>query len=187
MPRVMSPLPRSADPRKLCTAGDSFTGQQPVSRLSRLAESVEDDAPVIEYRLSFSRDERHRCILRTQLQGQVSLICQRCMQAVTCSLESDTISQLVWTDEQASQADHEVIMVQDDVLDLLAVLEDEALLSLPLIPKHADCSLPDYKQAVVAADDVAVETKPNPFAVLAALKQNAPDKDGSDTGSDKDS
>jgi uncharacterized protein len=60
-------------------------------------------------------------------------------------------------------------------LDVLAVIEDELLLSLPLVPMHeeADCSdaLNAY-QHKREAEESAAEPTQNPFAVLAALKRN---------------
>ena len=46
---------------------------------------------------------------------------------------------------------------------MLALIEDEVLLGLPLAPRHDDCR-PD-------AIEKAKADKPNPFAVLAALKR----------------
>jgi uncharacterized protein len=48
------------------------------------------------------------------------------------------------------------------------LLEDELLLSLPLVPMHVDCPVP-LPPAV--ADQPAEEGAPHPFAALAALKR----------------
>jgi uncharacterized protein len=54
-----------------------------------------------------------------------------------------------------------------DLIDLLALLEDELLLSLPLAPRHDHC---DYAVPVVEIEDEPAE-RDNPFSVLASLKQ----------------
>jgi uncharacterized protein len=56
--------------------------------------------------------------------------------------------------------------------DLLAVLEDELLMALPLVPMHDECPVAPVLQA--GEDDLADEAseKPNPFALLSQLKKN---------------
>ena len=62
--------------------------------------------------------------------------------------------------------------------DLLAVLEDELLMALPLVPMHEDCPTPvvlstgetGLLHEDEAGDAVPAAEKPNPFAVLAQLK-----------------
>ena len=51
--------------------------------------------------------------------------------------------------------------------DLHELLEDEAILALPISPRHADCAAP-----APAAPDAGAEAtgRPHPFASLASLK-----------------
>ena len=77
-------------------------------------------------------------------------------------------------EEAAAALDAET---EDDVLaltptlDLLALVEDELLLALPLVPRHEVCLQP-LPRALVD-DDPAVASADNPFAALAALKQGS--------------
>ena len=50
--------------------------------------------------------------------------------------------------------------------DVLGLVEDEALLALPLVPVHPSCSLPGHDAAERAPD-----APPHPFAALAALRE----------------
>mgnify|MGYP003353005379 CR=1 FL=1 len=74
-------------------------------------------------------------------------------------------------EQQAAELDAEL---EDDVLslersiDLRELVEDELLLALPLVPRHAECPEP-----LPLPDDEApadVPEQPRPFAALAALK-----------------
>ena len=62
---------------------------------------------------------------------------------------------------------------EDDVLaltpalDLRELIEDELLLALPLVPRHAHCPEPLPRAFV---EDPAVDPADNPFAALAVLK-----------------
>ena len=53
--------------------------------------------------------------------------------------------------------------------DLLALVEDELLMSLPLVPMHTDCQ---SEHAPTSQDELGAEAdaKPNPFAVLATMR-----------------
>ena len=98
--------------------------------------------------------------------------CQRCLSPVLEAVQAER-SFLFVADEAAAQAlDDEV---EDDVLvisrdfDALALVEDELILSLPLVPLHEVC--PETLPMSVAdpAFEAAAE-RPNPFGVLASLK-----------------
>ncbi len=98
--------------------------------------------------------------------------CQRCLTPVLEAVQAER-SFLFVADEAAAQAlDDEV---EDDVLvisrdfDALALVEDELILSMPLVPLHEVC--PETLPMSVA--DPAFEAageRPNPFGVLASLK-----------------
>jgi len=53
--------------------------------------------------------------------------------------------------------------------DVRALVEDETIMQLPIAATHEHCHLPAAPDADPAAD--AAPEKPNPFAVLAALKK----------------
>jgi uncharacterized protein len=56
-------------------------------------------------------------------------------------------------------------------LDLRELVEDEMLLALPLVPRHAQCPEP-LPRSFGDVDEVEeAEQKANPFAALAALKK----------------
>jgi uncharacterized protein len=87
----------------------------------------------------------------------------------------------------ATAVSTDIVVDETGELDVLALVEDELLLSLPLVPMHedADCSavLNDLKRKAGEAGSGADGEdnkggRPNPFAVLAALKQ---DKNGNGT------
>ena len=83
-----------------------------------------------------------RLKMNLSLKGQMQLICQRCMQP--CLVQIDESRQFVFL---ANEALADAFPMEDDALeplvmssqfDLLGTIEDEILLSLPLIPKHPE-------------------------------------------------
>ena len=63
------------------------------------------------------------------------------------------------------------VLVLTRALNMHELVEDELILSLPLVPMHETCPRPLVAPAAEAAE---VEERPNPFAALAALKRKEP-------------
>jgi uncharacterized protein len=79
---------------------------------------------------------------------------------------------MLFVDDEAAAAELDAES-EDDVLvssahfDLLALVEDELLLALPIVPRHDACPAP----LPAPSDDLSEEPRANPFAALAALKR----------------
>jgi uncharacterized protein len=182
------PFPEHTDATKLFARNGLISAVLPVSRLQRLQASLADpgltDACEVLVDLEFSHDEEGRRRLQGSLQTNVTQLCQRCLQPMqeelNCSLDLlvlDSESELRELNELPDAvAALDVIVDEAGELDVLALIEDELLLSLPLVPMHedADCSavLNDLKRKAEAAEASGAGKKPNPFAVLATLKQD---------------
>ncbi len=117
--------------------------------------------------------------LRLEANTSIALTCQRCMQAVLMPLEVDQWYRFVATEDIAmaeDDASEEDLLVMEPQFDLLALLEDELLMALPLVPMHEQCpeSLSQASQSLKRNDEEDADEpaeKPNPFAVLAQLKK----------------
>lgn len=113
--------------------------------------------------------------LHLQAKTFVPLTCQRCMTAVSTPIEVDQWYRFVATEDIAMAEDddaEEDLLVMEPQFDLLALLEDELLMALPLVPMHDECPVAPTLSVGDAdlPDEVAGDGKPNPFAVLAQLK-----------------
>lgn len=101
------------------------------------------------------------------------LTCQRCLGPADIELSVVRDFRFVATEEQAEAEDEESeedVLVLSRDFDLLALVEDELLMELPLVPRHAVCP-GDVKLTVQDADfEAAGAAKPNPFAALAGIK-----------------
>ena len=111
--------------------------------------------------------------LHLQATTTLTLICQRCMGPVDTPVAVDQWYRFVATEDIAMAEDddaEEDLLVLEPRFDLLGVLEDELLMALPVVPMHAECPVvPPMQAGELGATDDAPE-KPNPFAVLAQLK-----------------
>lgn len=100
------------------------------------------------------------------------LTCQRCLGPVDVPVQIERAFRFVETEAQAEQEDDESpedLLVLSREFDLAALIEDEVLMDLPVVPRHDTCPLP-VKLAAVDVDFEEALPKPNPFAVLAGLK-----------------
>jgi uncharacterized protein len=68
------------------------------------------------------------------------------------------------------EAEEDILVLSRD-FDALALVEDELILSLPLVPLHEMCPQAVPMSAVDPEFEEAAE-RPNPFGVLAGLKTN---------------
>lgn len=103
--------------------------------------------------------------------------CQRCLTPVLQTVVAERSFRFV-ADEATAQAlddeaEEDVLVISRD-FDALALVEDELILSLPLVPLHKVCPeiLPT---SAVDPDFEAASERPNPFGVLAGLK-TSPDR-----------
>jgi len=169
-------LPVQIDPIRLAQQGRTFAGQIPVSRLPRLSGLVVSDQGEVEVNLDFHKDARGRHCLRGNVRGTLQLECQRCMKAMQLPVDSRFELILVESDAEADcqgEGD-EVFIVESTPILLTDIIEDELMLSLPLVASHdePDCGIaiqPETETELDEGEQVADE-KPNPFAALAELK-----------------
>ncbi|WP_051940296.1 YceD family protein [Stenoxybacter acetivorans] len=117
----------------------------------------------LAYRLTGGVDRWQRPFVDIEVSGQVHLQCQRCLRAMTQTL-NESAHMVLFADEQALDE----AMLADDALDgavfeaqinAQTLLEDQILMALPFSPKHDECS----------EDMPAQSDKTHPFAALAAL------------------
>jgi uncharacterized protein len=102
--------------------------------------------------------------------------CQRCLTPVLEVVAAERSFRFVADEATAAALDDEA---EDDILaisrdfDALALIEDELILSLPLVPLHEVCPETVPMSAVDPGFDAASE-RPNPFGILAGLKTGLP-------------
>lgn len=142
-----------------------------VSQFSRLSDVVASSAGTLNYRIVGSVDGGGKSGLDLYVQGDLQLICQRCLEPFKFGLDiaskffivadEDAIPAIEQNGSEAgSDEDYLVAEAQMRVFDLI---EDEILLALPLAPRHeaASCS---------GGNKLSELKKPNPFAALQGWK-----------------
>lgn len=170
---LKGPIPSHVDPRKLADREATVEGDVSLASLPRLREAVEDEQGPVRARFVFGRDEQRAVTFRSQLDVEVKMVCQRCLELVALPIHSECEYAVVneGANTQHLPKGYEVLEMGEDPLDLLALVEDELLLALPIVPLHdpEDCQAPGPDEPGPSDDEVK---RSNPFSVLAQLKRD---------------
>jgi len=119
-------------------------------------------------------DPRHlqpQVWVHLQASCTLAMTCQRCLEPVEVALEVDRSFRFVADEPTAAAQDDDA---EEDVLalsrsfDLLALVEDELIMELPVVPRHEVCPTPVRLSAQDADFEDAVPD--HPFARLKVLK-----------------
>ena len=133
-----------------------------------------DQVERVECSMSFAIDNQRLAVLNGDAKVTVTLECQRCGKPFTHQVYTTYCFSPVRSDEQAEALPeaYEPIEVNEfGEIDLLAMVEDEIILALPVVPVH-DSEHCEVSEADMVFGELPEEAqKPNPFAVLASLKR----------------
>jgi uncharacterized protein len=180
---MSAPLPHKLDPWRAVHLGLDYAGELSLAELPRLAGAVLGADGSARYALQFGRDQPGQAVVLGQARMAVRLRCQRCLGEMPYDLNAPIGLALVRAAaggdalglEQAPPvAEHlEALPLGEGPIHPQDLIEDELLLSLPLVPMHP----PGECRAALPPDDVhagAADARPNPFAVLERLKDQGP-------------
>lgn len=167
---MVNQVPEHIDPFKLSRQGKSFSGDFNVSDMPRLTASLVDDSGIVSYRLDFSRIDQ-ATIATGQFCTEVKMECQRCLNQVVVPVQGEVHLEFVVGEETEGQLEDqgfETVTVEDESFSVIALIEDEVLLSLPFSPLHEKGECPGS----TIVEKLQETSRPNPFAVLAKLKND---------------
>jgi uncharacterized protein len=149
-------------------SGGSLQGELPVASFTRALDMLADPSGVLAYRVSGRMGPRDRAQLILEVEGALSVRCQRCLEGIYYPLRIRSLLELVDNEEELTQEeiedDSRDFLPAQKELDVAALIEDEVILDLPVAPRHKDCALPG---AGGPSEHVS------PFSALEALKGKA--------------
>ena len=153
--------------------GRRISGEVPVAGLPRMLDMLENSQGILSYTVQGGVDQKGTHFLDVNLVGQCRLRCQRCLNGMDYPLQINTRLLLrdqasldAVDDKATSDADDEFdSILAEKHLDVLDLLEEEILLSLPIAPKHE-------LGACQAANGENMHEESRPFAGLAKLKSS---------------
>jgi uncharacterized protein len=120
-------------------------------------------------------DPEGRQFLKGRVLAELSVQCQRCLQPMRVPVDSEFCLSPVHGEEEAELLPEAYDPIQpsdEDCVDLKALVEEELILSLPVVAVHEpeDCAADTSHYEGMAEPEKG--GKPNPFAVLEQLKSD---------------
>lgn len=152
--------------------GLTLDGGLPLDALPRLLAALAAPEGSLRVRLRLTPDAECLGRLQGRLDGELQLTCQRCLQPMPWTLAAPFELHLFGSEaeEERLLERTEPVLVEDGQLALHEVLEDEALLALPLAPLHPDggCAgaAGETSAGEVGDNDRPGDSRPNPFLAL---------------------
>ncbi len=167
------PTPREQplDVLDLAAEGAVVERQYPIASFARLGDKLAEQTGSADVRLALQMiDGKPSAVL--QLRAGVVLACQRCLRPVHRVLESESRLAFVAREVDPAPGDYEPVAGDPRRVDFATLVEDELLLALPLIARHAEgesCVLPAERDADALASAPAAPELRLPFAGLKDL------------------
>lgn len=203
---MLAPLPDHIDVLRLAKQGSKLVGKQSLEKMSRLRQGIllqddivitsqkhvleegqkeHRDIGVADVELEFGEDNERIPFIKGRAQANVYITCQRCLEPMLLELDASFLLGAVEDEAKASQLpeQYEPLMISGRSSSLTEIIEDELILSVPLVALHKvdQCSASELLLAM--ASDAARENEKeqgngkergkvnNPFSVLSSLKK----------------
>lgn len=175
------PIPARVNHRKLATEKRKIEGTLSPKLLERFSEAIIKAEGDVEVQLSFRKGRKRSGLMVGKAKVEVSLECQNCMQPFSLPIEATYRHQLFEDPDQLQTLeDHEDgIVCSSEMVSTVDLIEDELLLSLPMVARHETGGCPEKDSQI---EDYQLEDTNEsgetykPFAGLAELTKDMIDK-----------
>lgn len=165
-------LPLKIDPFRFAEHALRLSGFLRLEELTRVAPSLSSSEGVVEVELAFGVDEQEIRFVRGQLTTCLILQCQRCLEPFKYAIINDFVLGIVHAEDEAEQLPkrYEPLVAMSGELFLKDLVEEELLVSLPLVPMHpaAECK--------VQLPLVAEMENEHPFKAITVLRTKRENK-----------
>ena len=171
--------PDRLDIKAFVQAGARLSGHDSLLKYKRLAQEAKGLHPdlYVDWQatgeLRAVPGEASQPWLQLQAKTAFPMACQRCLGPLDVPLEVERSFRFVADEATAEALDdgvEEDLLALSREFDLRELIEDELLMSLPVVPRHDVCPEHVPMEVVDEAFEAASAEKPNPFAALANLR-----------------
>jgi uncharacterized protein len=167
---MLAPLPDQIEIERAVGTGRVYAGTIALKLLPRLTSMLADAAGEVRYELKFGRNMLGQRMVAMHAECALPLICQTSLERFELPIQLD--AQLGFVKEEADAAGlpegFEPTLINDGMVDPAALIEDELILVVPVIPRKPDATL---KLPAQEPEGETEAKRPNPFLALAALKR----------------
>lgn len=177
------------DPFRFAETRRILEGELPLRQMKRLLPLLASDEGSISVALEFGIDEMGVPHVTGRIRASLAIVCQRCLEPMAWEVDQPVALAFLRrgagpaADEAAIPGPYEPYVVEENPLRLADLIEDEIMLALPQIPRHALEECParhwvegEAKETAAGQAAAGSEQTENPFSVLAGLKTPNTDK-----------
>lgn len=157
------------DSMSFAREGRRLDGEVEVGTLLRLTDALADTSGSLRFVVSGDGGPDGDFYLVLTVDGILALCCQRCLEPYQFPVSVERRFLLVdagqeWPDDELADDNFDAIVAEPE-MDVVALVEQEVVLALPLAPRHDICTAP-------RTANVRNNMNSSAFAALAALKRN---------------
>ena len=168
---MQTQLPETINFMRQVELNRTIEADYPLVKLSRLGEALLSNEGEVSVKLDFGRSFGFAC-LKAKVSAKLLVKCQRCLKPMETEVTGDFKFALVNSEEEFEllPEEFEPYLLEGEEQSVIDLIEDELLLSLPMVTAHGDaCSdfMTSQEKAIKKAKEAA-----HPFAALKALKDD---------------
>lgn len=169
---MLAPLPDRIDVERAVSTGRIYSGTFQLAGLSRLTNMLADGEGEVRYELKFARNSIGQRMVEMHAETALPLICQATLERFELPVQIDTRIGFVRDEADADglPEGYEPALTDEGMIDPAALIEDELILAVPVIPRNPDAVL-DVPALREEPESATATDRPNPFSALAALKR----------------
>lgn len=168
-------MPVELDPIKSAVKRSDYSGIYLLDDLPRLRDMTAATSGEVAVSLRCAYDAQRLPVMHVEAQMDTKLSCERCGDPFEFHVElvATFTPRTRSLEEELVPSEYEIVDTDDyGLLDFRALLEDEIILNIPIVPKHAeaDCRISEADMSWGRVEPEPEQAAPNPFEVLKNLK-----------------
>jgi len=166
---MLKDLPTFIEPKQLAFQDTRLKGAVALAQMSRLHDSLYDSKGDVNIDWLFGLDDKQRPTIVGRVQAQLSLQCQRCLQAMPWAIDAN-VALMILKEGQTEDdlpVGYESLTLTKIPVSLTTLIEDELILALPIVVKHTVCPSNEFQMRESENNN---NVQNNPFHVLSSLK-----------------
>lgn len=163
------------EPLELARLGRRFSGEIPIAKLKRLRGLLASGEGRVYAELAFDTDEKGIPFVSGQVQAEVELQCQRCLETFRHPMAIEFCLGIVESEaeEQLLPEYYEPLLLPERRIHMSDIVEDELVLALPSVPVHPhECREAFHEHDGAEEKERERDEADNPFAILKKLKSS---------------
>lgn len=172
---MQTQLPAMANFMRLVELNRTIEGDYPLAEFDRMSDLLLSNEGYVTAKLEFGHSVGFAC-LKAKVSANLLVRCQRCLEPMETVVSGSFKFALVDSEDdfELIPEEFEPYLLKGEEQSIIDIIEDELLLSLPMVTVHEEvCSdfMKNQQKAITAAKEAS-----HPFAALKALKEELDNK-----------